>query len=143
MNSEHLLPNKNRSREARGGDMSVNTRVLVVEDDVANRETLCALLEQMGYAAIPVESGDAALAQLQTSEDFDLIISDVVMPGINGLDFARSVRETRRGIPIVLVTGDSDAMESVLASGAVALLKPYSTETLRQVLAEALEAASP
>lgn len=120
----------------------MTTRVLVLEDDAANREMLCAVLEQMGYVPVPVDGGDKALQLLATNETFDVILSDVVMPGMSGLDFARRARKTRARVPIVLVTGDADAMESVLASGAVALLKPYSTETLRQVLAEALEPGS-
>ena len=121
--------------------MGVKARVLVLEDDLANRETLCLLLEQMGYVPVPVDDGEKALALLATSDPFDVAISDVVMPGISGLEFARRARRRRAGLPIVLVTGDADAMESVLIEGAVALLKPYSTETLRQVLCEALEGA--
>ena len=81
---------------------------------------------------VGVADGDDALRRLAPPAEFDLIISDVVMPGMSGIDFARRAREARPGVPIILVTGDADAMESVLASGAVALLKPYSTETLRR-----------
>ena len=81
-----------------------------------------------------------SLRILDTPQPLDLIISDVVMPGMSGLDFARRARLARPGMPIVLVTGDSDAMESVLESGAIALLKPYSPDTLRQVVGESLEA---
>jgi FixJ family two-component response regulator len=62
------------------------------------------------------------------------------MPGMSGIDLRVARARPVAGVPIVLVTGDADAMESVLASGAVALLKPYSTERLRDVLDEALEA---
>ena len=120
--------------------MRGKARVLCVEDDPPNRDTLCALLAQMGHASVPVADGHEALRLLATPVEFDLILSDVVMPGMSGIDFARRAREVRPGVPIVLVTGDADAMESVLASGAVALLKPYSTDTLRDVLDEALEA---
>lgn len=121
--------------------MGVKARILVLEDDLANRETLCALLEQMGHVPVPVDGGEEALALLATSDPFDLAISDILMPGISGLEFARRARKRRVDLPIVLVTGDADAMESVLIEGALALLKPYSTETLRQVVAEALEGA--
>ena len=117
----------------------MKARVLVVEDDPANRETLCALLAQMGHRPIPIEDGDDALRLLSTAEEFDVIISDVVMPGMSGIDFTRRARAARPGVPIVLITGDADVLESVLASGGVALLKPYSTDRLRDVLDEALE----
>jgi len=118
----------------------MKARVLVVEDDPANREMLCALLAQMGHSPVPVEDGDDALRVLATAEVIDVIISDVVMPGMSGIDFTRRARAARPGVPIVLITGDADVLESVLASGGVALLKPYSTDRLRDVLDEALEA---
>lgn len=122
--------------------MKINARVLVVEDDPANQETMSALLQGMGHMPTVAERGDEALRILGTPQPLDLIISDVVMPGMSGLDFAHRARLARPGMPIVLVTGDSDAMESVLASGAIALLKPYSPDTLRQVVGESLEARS-
>jgi CheY-like chemotaxis protein len=120
--------------------MTVYARVLVVEDDPANQETMRALLMGMGHQPTVAERGDEALRLLGTRLDLDLIISDVVMPGMSGLDFARRARMARPGMPIVLVTGDSEAMESVLASGAIALLKPYSPDTLRRVVGDSLEA---
>ena len=120
--------------------MMINARVLVVEDDPANQMTMSALLHGMGHTPTVAERGDDALRILDTPQPLDLIISDVVMPGMSGLDFARRARLARPGMPIVLVTGDSDAMESVLESGAIALLKPYSPDTLRQVVGESLEA---
>jgi len=119
--------------------MTLNARVLVVEDDPANQATMSALLTGMGHRPTVAERGDEALQLLHSTLELDLIISDVVMPGMSGLDFARRARHARPGMPIVLVTGDSEAMETVLASGAIALLKPYSPDTLRQVVGESLE----
>ena len=118
----------------------MSARVLVVEDDVANRETLCALLEHMGHTPIPAHRGEDGLDLLDAATQVDVIISDVVMPGMGGIEFTRRARERRPNVPVVLVTGDSDAMESVLANGAVALLKPYSAATLERVLADSLAA---
>jgi hypothetical protein len=56
-----------------------------------------------------------------------------------GIVFAERAIKARPAAPIVLVTGDSGALDAVLASGSVALLKPYSPDTLRRVLKEALE----
>jgi CheY-like chemotaxis protein len=117
----------------------MKARVLVVEDDPENRDMLCALLAQMGYGPVPVEDGDGALRVLATAEAFDVIITDVVMPGMSGIDFMSRARAARPGVPIVLITGDADVLESVIASGGVALLKPYSSDRLRDVLDEALE----
>lgn len=119
--------------------MPVNARVLVVEDDLANQQTLSALLTRMGHTPTVADHGDEALRLLDSPLELDLIISDVVMPGMSGIDFAQRARLVRPGMPIVLVTGDSNAMETVIASGAVALLKPYSPDTLRRVVGESLE----
>src|SRR4030095_13938227 len=115
---------------ARGGNMSVNARVLIVEDDYTTQQALSALLEQMGHTPVAADGAAEALRILDSTAALDVIVTDVVMPRMNGLEFAEQVRSVRPSLPIVLVTGDSDAFEDVLASGAVALLKPYSPDTL-------------
>src|SRR5258708_6027706 len=118
--------------------MGISARVLIVEDDHANSQTLSALLAVLGHTSTVAERGDEALRLLQSDPQLDVVISDVVMPGMNGIDFARRARETRPGMPVVLVTGQADVLDSVLESGAVALLKPYSSDALREVLCETL-----
>lgn len=118
----------------------MDARVLVVEDDAVNRHTLSTLLEHMGHRPIVTERGEDALRLLAAHNDIDVVISDVVISGMDGMELARRAMAVRPGLPVILVTGDGDAMESVLANGAVALLKPYSAETLQRVVAEALEA---
>ena len=120
------------------GLLSAHANVLVVEDDLANQQALCTLLRYMGYTATAADSGNEALRLLHTPIDLDVIISDVVMPGMSGIDFAKRARIARPGMPIVLVTGDAYAVDAVLASGSIALLKPYSSETLQRVLSETL-----
>lgn len=118
--------------------MPISGRVLIVEDDYATQQALSALLKQMGHEPLVADRGDDALRILASQAAIDVIISDVVMPGMTGIEFASRVRKLRPGVPVVLVTGDSDALDAVLASGAVALLKPYSPDRLRRVLGEAL-----
>ena len=119
--------------------MSVNARVLIVEDDYATRQALGALLKHMGHTPVTADSAADALRILDSAEALDVVVTDVVMPRMNGIEFAGRVRSIRPLLPVVLVTGDSDALDDVLASGAVALLKPYSPDTLRRVLKEALD----
>ena len=107
--------------------MPAHAKVLVVEDDLANQQTLCALLRLMGCTTTVADGGKDALRLLDTPIELDIILSDVVMPGMSGIDFARLARLVRPGVPIVLV-----------ASGSVALLKPYTAETLERVLNETL-----
>ena len=114
-------------------------QVLIVEDDYATQQALSALLKQMGHAPVVADSPADALRILESAAGVDVVVSDVVMPGMNGIEFAERARKARPALPIVLVTGDSGALDEVLASDAVALLKPYSPDTLRRVLKEALE----
>ena len=120
------------------GLLSAHASVLVVEDDLANQQALCNLLRVMGYTTTAADGGNEALRLLHTPLDLDVIISDVIMPGMSGIDFAKRARVARPGVPIVLVTGDAYAVDAVLASGSVALLKPYTSETLQRVLTETL-----
>ena len=122
--------------------MPAHAKVLVVEDDPANQQTLCALLHLMGCTTTVADGGKDALRLLDTPIELDIILSDVVMPGMSGIDFARLARLARPGMPIVLVTGDAHAVDAVIASGSVALLKPYTAETLERVLNETLANSS-
>ena len=71
-----------------------NERILLVEDNEDVREVAIMLLDQLGYRVLPVENGAAALAVLEKGEVFDLVFSDIVMPGEpNGLDLARHIRK--------------------------------------------------
>ena len=119
--------------------MSVNAQVLIVDDDYATREALGALLRQMGHTPLTADSAADALRILESTAALDVVVTDVVMPRMNGIEFAGRVQSIRPSLPVVLVTGDSNALDDVLASGAVALLKPYSPDMLRRVLKEALE----
>jgi CheY-like chemotaxis protein len=118
--------------------MSLYGSVLIVEDDPANRQALQVLLAHLGCNSTAASSGEEALRMLRDGEKSDVIISDMVMPGMNGLQFADKARAIRPELPILLVTGDNDAMEAGLRNGLFAILKPYSTETMRAVLTEAL-----
>ena len=122
--------------------MPANVNMLVVEDDPVNQQVLCALLQTLGYTVTAAGGGNEALQLLRTLPDLDLIISDVVMPGMSGIDFAQRARTIRPRMPIVLVTGNADAVDAVLASGSIALLKPYTSEMLQRVLGEALATGS-
>jgi CheY-like chemotaxis protein len=113
-------------------------RVLVVDDEALHRETLSALLQGGGIEVTACESAREALDVLRQPVHFDLALTDVLMPGMDGIEFARQARKLRPNLALVLVTGRDSAMDRVLSEGTVALLKPYSTETLNSVLREHL-----
>ena len=118
--------------------MPHSPRVMVVDDEAVHRETLAALLMGGGIRVAPFERAQDALHELGRDPAFDLILTDVLMPGMDGIEFARQARRLHPSIPIVLVTGRDSAMDAALDDGTVALLKPYSAETLNSVLREHL-----
>lgn len=82
-------------------------KILVVEDDQALNRTVCAFLNQNGYAATGrLNAADAYNAMYATV--FDLIVSDIMMPGIDGFAFAKTVRELDENIPILFMTARDD-----------------------------------
>ena len=82
-------------------------KILVIDDDRALCRTVCTFLNNSGYNAVGVNSADEGYDAL-TDGVFDLIVSDVMMPGTDGFEFARSVRAVNREIPILFMTARGD-----------------------------------
>lgn len=77
--------------------------ILVVEDDTKLRTLFCTVLNRSGYLAVPAANGKEALALLD-SEYIDLIISDIMMPGIDGYELIRTLRGNSFTLPILIIT---------------------------------------
>jgi PAS domain S-box-containing protein len=104
--------------------------VLVVEDNPQVGEVSTLLLEQLGYCVTRVDCPAAAFEILEAKDDFALVFSDIVMPGnIDGLEFARAIRERYSHLPVLLATGYSSAAERAGAEFPI-LRKPYDQSTL-------------
>jgi putative two-component system response regulator len=119
------------------------SRVLVIDDEAVIRMLVVEILEAAGHEVIAAESAERALGLLEESE-FDLIVSDVVMPGLSGLELLEIVRQRRASLPVVLVTGagTSDTLSRALTRGAAGLVtKPFSHADLRQAVADAIDRA--
>jgi PAS domain S-box-containing protein len=109
--------------------------VLLVEDnpDVANAST--GLLEQLGYSVRWVSNAEAALEELDR-DGIDFVFSDIVMPGkMDGLGLAHAIKQKRPGLPILLVTGYSEAAQSARAAFPM-LRKPYQLHELSRAMSE-------
>ena len=119
-------------------------RVLVVEDNDEVGQFSMELLEDLGYAVNRVASADAALAILAEDEFFaDLVFSDVIMPGMNGVELAGIVRERYPGLPVVLTSGYSNVLAENADRGFELIQKPYSVELLSRSLRKAISEALP
>ena len=82
-------------------------RILVVDDDSLAGEMIGAVLEGMGHEAILSEDGVDAADKLNSESDIELIISDMNMPMVSGLDLFRELREQGNTLPFILLTGDA------------------------------------
>jgi two-component system cell cycle sensor histidine kinase/response regulator CckA len=119
-------------------DLSGSGTVLLVEDEDPVRLFAARALRGKGYTVLEARSGDAAL-ELLTAEapEIDLMVTDVMMPGIDGPTLIREVRKTRPGLPVVCVSGYSeDALRQRIADAdSVAFLpKPFSLKQLAQAV---------
>ncbi|MCK1620861.1 response regulator [Bradyrhizobium sp. 159] len=109
--------------------------VLVVEDNIELANFAADGLTELGYSITLVDNATDALAELVVDADrFDVVFSDVVMPGMTGLDLAQAVRDRGIGVPVVLTTGYSQALSQDGAAEFDLVQKPYSIEELSRVL---------
>ena len=116
-------------------------RVLVVDDDSDGAQAAGKLLETFGCNVSLVGSAGEALERIEDGTPVDLVFSDVVMPDIDGLEFAERLSALRPGLPVIFCTGYTSAVEALTDCGAMALMKPYSAEVLERIVAERLELA--
>lgn len=125
----------------RSNSITKGARVLVVDDDSDGAEAAGKLLETFGCTVSLVGSAGEALERIEEGAPVDLVFSDVVMPDIDGLEFAERLNALRPGLPVIFCTGYNSAVEALTDNGAMALMKPYSAEVLERVVAERLELA--
>ena len=119
-------------------------RVLVVDDEDQVREYLSMIVQSLGYEVEAEPRATRALVRLRAGEPFDLLISDVVMPGmVSGRQLAEMMIEERPGLPVLLVSGHAEvfvAPEEQLDPRIGFLRKPFRKNELAQKLAEMLPA---
>jgi two-component system NtrC family sensor kinase len=109
--------------------------VLVVEDNIEVGTFAKDALTELGYATTLVHSAMEALAELtRNAERFDVVFTDVVMPGMTGIDLAQEIRRRHFDLPVVLTSGYSHVLSQNGSFGFELLQKPYSIEQLARVL---------
>jgi len=121
------------------------SRVLVIDDERIIRNLMVEILEMDGHDVVNADTAEAAVALLKERDDFDLVVSDVVMPGLSGLELLEAVRAQHASLPVLLVTGAGtyDTLSQALTRGAAGLVtKPFTHHELQDAVAHALERAS-
>jgi DNA-binding NtrC family response regulator len=115
-------------------------RILIVDDDAGQRSLLDSFLRSQGFETVVVDSGKVALETLRAGK-FDMMISDVRMPGLTGLETLRLARKEHAALPVLLVTAFTDVRDSVAAmrDGAVNYLaKPIDLDELLASVRQAI-----
>lgn len=117
-------------------------RILVVDDEETIREIVCSMLASASYQCQQATSGNHALAVLKSSEQFELILTGLMMPDLDGIGLLETVKTQYPGLPLVFVTAVHDASVALhcLRCGAYDyLLKPFDREELFATIRRALE----
>jgi hypothetical protein len=116
-------------------------RILVVDDEAAQMRALCdTLRDSGGYEAVGFSDGRAALAALRESH-FDLLLSDLMMPGMDGITLLREAQKTDPGLLGIIMTGEgtiSSAVEAMKSGAFDYILKPFKLSVILPVLSRAL-----
>ncbi|MGK6323714.1 PAS domain S-box protein [Sphingomonas sp. DT-51] len=109
--------------------------VLLVEDNQLVGEFAAQLIGELGYGNMWVPSADEALALVEAGPDrFDMVFTDVVMPGTSGIELAETLRSRFPGLPVVLTSGYSHVLAAEGSHGFELLQKPYTADGLARVL---------
>ena len=122
--------------------MTASRKVLVVDDDPAVRKSIDRVLTSKGYAVITAENGEEALRKLN-EEKYDLVYTDIRMPGMSGLDVAEQVKARKPWTPVVIITGyGTDAAEARAKAAGVSSFvhKPLSPSMIEDSARDALAA---
>ncbi|MDP3420258.1 MAG: sigma-54 dependent transcriptional regulator [Thiobacillus sp.] len=117
------------------------TRILLIDDETIALTNLTHVLQREGYAVTACKDGETGLAALRKT-DFDLVLTDLKMPGIDGMEVLREVHTRYPGVPVIMITGHASldsAVEAMKAGAYHYLAKPFRLAEAREVVRAALE----
>jgi signal transduction histidine kinase len=138
------VPDTGTERQSEPPALGGSERILLVEDNAAVREATRAVLEASGYLVHAVAGGEAGIAAYAANRGFDLVVTDVVMPGMSGPDLVARLRVLHGPLPALFISGWSESVvgrHGVLGPGAQLLAKPFSEEALLRGVRAALGVA--
>lgn len=111
------------------------TRIILAEDDDEMRDLIASSLQKDGYEVTLAKDGSELLARLAFQE-FDVVISDIRMPGVSGMNVLEGLRDARWTVPVILMTafGDEETRARVESKDAVLFDKPFDVDDLRTAI---------
>ncbi len=119
--------------------------VLIIDDDEEVRQLFCDIITLLGFHPTAVGSGVAALQKLKAAT-FDLVILDMRIPDMNGLEIFKALRQFNSSVPVVLVSGyglDKNVQEALSMGALLCLEKPFNVSRAMKTLREIVENESP
>ena len=129
------------AHEAEPAQKGHGRRVLVVEDNAEVGTFSTQFLQDLGYETTLAVNANDALKLLEEANGFDVVFSDVVMPGMSGIDLGQEIRRKHPDLPVVLTSGYSHVLAEEGRHGFELLHKPYAAEELSRVLRRVTQAA--
>jgi DNA-binding NtrC family response regulator len=120
----------------------MSKRILIIEDEETLRESLKRILVKEGYEVAAVDSAEAALPLL-AMQSFDVIVSDIILPGVSGMEFLKSCRQKNPDLIVIIMTAYAtieSAVEAIRAGAYEYIVKPVQHENLKTIIKKALSA---
>jgi CheY-like chemotaxis protein len=124
-----------------GPDPRGDETILLAEDEAALRTVVAIYLESLGYKVLSSGNGEEALLMLQSNlRSIDLLITDIIMPGIGGAQLAKTAQDLGSGIPVIYISGYTDRAldRSTIGEGSAFLQKPFRLGSLAVKIREIL-----
>ncbi|MHC4330774.1 MAG: sigma-54-dependent transcriptional regulator, partial [Planctomycetota bacterium] len=122
--------------------MSRTTNILVVEDDTAMRQSCAKLFRLEGYGVFESPSGADALEKISERGDIDIVLTDIKMPGMDGMALLRKIKSLEPDIVVVLMTGYGsikNAIEAMKYGAADYITKPFDTNELLMTIGKIVQ----
>lgn len=117
--------------------------VLVVDDEEGVRQVLRRILEEDGFTVIEADNGSSALQAVRRSKgNISLVITDITMPVMDGLELARALQASNPGVPFLFITGKDPALVAQAGPNARVLLKPFGPALLLQTVRRLISPAT-
>jgi signal transduction histidine kinase len=123
-----------REEKLQGSD----ARILLVDDDEPVRTVTAAMLRDLGYSVHDVESGEAALVALAKDDTIEVLLTDLVMSGMNGIQLATTVRAAHPDLSVLFISGYADEIAGTLGPGDRLIQKPFVAAELYHAIEAAL-----
>jgi DNA-binding NtrC family response regulator len=116
--------------------------ILVVDDEADLRDLLVEEIQSLSYQTTQATNGVDAFEKLSSGPKIDVVLTDINMPKMNGLDLLKKIRESKSNVPVIILTGYGDAEKTIVAKklGAFEFLdKPYDRKLLLDAIKKAVE----